>query len=184
MEELVDEMINSIVQKILWLIKSDHFKTKSRWSMVDTNFVEFWLTILAAAKKAAPAKKAVKKTVAKKAAPKKTTTKSKATKKVAKKAAPKKKTTTKKTGRKWVGSLSNKALHKKWRVLFEDPVNAVLSDKAYYSMFLSNNKRLYIQPMFFISTNSIWLARYDQIKETKRELEVFLLVDIFLISVS
>lgn len=151
--------------------------------MVDTNFVEFWLTILAAAKKAAPAKKAVKKTVAKKAAPKKTT-KPKATKKVAKKAAPKKKTTTKKTGRKWVGSLSNKALHKKWRVLFGGSVNAVLSDKAYYSMFLSNNKRLYIQPMFFISTNSIWLARYDQIKETKRELEVFLLVDIFLISVS
>lgn len=104
--------------------------------MVDEHKNEFWLTILAGAKKAAPAKKAVKKTV-KKVAAKKTTTK----KAGAKKAAPKKKTTTKK-GKKWESHHGEKPRDKSWRVLFEEPVNAVLSDKAYYSMFLSSNKRL------------------------------------------
>ena len=102
--------------------------------------IEFWLTHLAVAKKAAPAKKAVKKTVAKKVTKK--VTKPKVAKKS--KAAPKKKAAAKK-GKKWSPSLEKFPRDKKWRVLFEDPVHAVLSDKAYYSMFLSNNKRLYIQ---------------------------------------
>ena len=123
---------------------------------------EFWLTHLAV-KKAAPAKKAVKKTVAKKAA-KKTTTK-----KVAKKTAPKKKVAAKKT-RKWDAHSEQKARDKKWRVLFEEPVNAVLSDKAYYSMFLSNNKRLYIEPSLFICFHFNLDERSAQFIVQKREL--------------
>lgn len=87
------------------------------------------------------------KKVAKKAAPKKVAKGGKG-----KKAAPKKKAGGKGKGRKWFRLDLNFGLSEKyWRVLFDDPVVAVLSIKPYYSMVLSNNKRLNIQTMFFIS---------------------------------
>ena len=150
-------------------------KTKSRWSNAIIKIKkQFWLTFVVAAKKAAPAKKAVKKTVAKKAVKKVVTKKA-----GAKKAAPKKKTTTKKA-KKWSGyNEAKKNLAINWRVLFDEPVSAVLSAIASYSMFLSSNKRLYIQPMFSISFHFKPDEHNAKISRQKRELLSKVIVEYF-----
>lgn len=150
-------------------------KTKSRWSNFNINIKkEFWLTFVVAAKKAAPAKKAVKKTVAKKAVKKVVTKKA-----GAKKAAPKKKVAAKKA-KKWSGQHEGKKnLAINWRVLFEEPVSAVLSAIASYSMFLSSNNRLYIQPMFSISFHLKLDERNAKNFRQKRELLSMTIVKYF-----